>query len=716
MIPPRSRLKRIGAILLVGFFLLPFNQLGAQQDDPSEIFLKAYLSAQQGEKLEHENRFKTALAKYRFAGSLIEELRKSHADWQPAIVEYRGRKIGEGILRIQGRMSRQDDLAAGPSRLPEIAPSLPESEAWSEPGPEVVAPQGAEMVAQVSSDAAIKEATKKLRSKVDQLEAALEKSRGDLDTARKEKELVNVRLKETASKLEKTQNEIDKSKKSEGQVRDQLAQVQGSLKELQSSRDSSAREQLQLRAEVARLRDAVAAAEGARVTAEKQRDEANTKFAEANKQIATLGQERDDALAQLKGAKEAEEQLKAVMAENGDLKQKLANAEKNVRDLGEGAPKNAEELAGVKRQAAELQQQLIETQKQNQYFEARVAELRVQLDEASFQVQNAKLAGADTEETARLAKENELLRNIIVRERQEEAHRYQAKELMLAELAKLKIKSDALNKQVEFLAQPVTKLSSEELALLRQPVVSISNQSPGILKASFISEKRLSADSVKIAEGDTKEKLSPDSGGATTSNSNDATPLSDVKPDLPDDLQNVARAAKESFDQGKYRTAEKQYQEILANSPKNLYALSNLGVVYLRSGKFRSAESTLKKALVISSNDEFLHTTLGIVYYRQSKFDDARAELSQAVEINPKSATAHNYLGITAGQNGRQQEAEKEILQAIANNPEYADAHFNLAVILATTQPASKELAKRHYARATALGTQPDPSLEKLLQ
>jgi len=101
---------------------------------------------------------------------------------------------------------------------------------------------------------------------------------------------------------------------------------------------------------------------------------------------------------------------------------------------------------------------------------------------------------------------------------------------------------------------------------------------------------------------------------------------------------------------------------------------------------------------------------------RQSKFDNALAELGQAVEINPKSATAHNYLGITEGQNGRQQEAEKEILQAIANNPDYADAHFNLAVILATTQPASKELAKRHYARATALGTQPDPSLEKLLQ
>jgi Flp pilus assembly protein TadD len=73
-------------------------------------------------------------------------------------------------------------------------------------------------------------------------------------------------------------------------------------------------------------------------------------------------------------------------------------------------------------------------------------------------------------------------------------------------------------------------------------------------------------------------------------------------------------------------------------------------------------------------------------------------------------------LGITASQKGRQQEAEKEILQALANNPDDGDAHFNLAVILITTQPGSKELARQHYGRATALGTQRSPFLEKLLQ
>src|SRR5215468_11629918 len=147
-----------------------------QQDDPSEIFLKAYLSAQQGDKLERQDRFKTALAKYRFAGSLIEELRKSHAQWQPAVVEYRGRKIREAILRLQERITRQTQLNASASPLPDIAPAAPENDAWSEPGPEVVAPQPTESVSDRSRGTAIKDTTKNLRDKVGQLQAALDKA------------------------------------------------------------------------------------------------------------------------------------------------------------------------------------------------------------------------------------------------------------------------------------------------------------------------------------------------------------------------------------------------------------------------------------------------------------------------------------------------------------------------------------------------------------
>ena len=288
----RHCVRRAGAALLaVLVFLGAKDILLGQQDDPSEIFLKAYLSAQQGEKLERENRFKTALAKYRFAGSLIETLRRSHADWQPAIVEYRGRKISEGILRIQERTTRQNALSAGSSRLPEVVPALPESEAWFEPGPEVVAPQLGETVAQTSRDAAIKEATKKLRDKVDQLQTALGKVRSELETARKEKETVDTRLKEANSKLANAENDRKASK---------------------ASQESTIREQEQLRGEIAHLKDALAATDAARLTAEKQRDETQAKFAEANTQISALERQRDEALAQLKAAKEIEQSVQLL--------------------------------------------------------------------------------------------------------------------------------------------------------------------------------------------------------------------------------------------------------------------------------------------------------------------------------------------------------------------------------------------------------------------
>jgi len=707
---PRHRMSRAFAALLGLFFFLGVaHVLVGQQDDPSEIFLKAYLSAQQGEKLEHENRFKTALAKYRFAGSLIAELRRSHADWQPAIVEYRGQKISEGILRIQERMTKQNALSASANPLPEVAPSLPEGDDWSEPGPEVVAPQSDKSATQASRDVASDEATKKLRGKSDQLQTALNKAHSDLESAQKEKEAVNTRLQETNSKLEKAQDDLDKARKSEREARDQLVQIQESLRAAQASQENSALEQQQLRSEITQLKDAVAVADQSRVAAEKQRDDTQAKLASASEQITALEHQRDEALAQLRLGQGSEQGVQLLLAERDDLQQKLANAEEKIRNLGKSDPVNTKAFAEMNDQIAQLHEQLSESQKRNDYLTARAAELAVQLDEAGTELQVAKLAGANSEESAQLTRENELLRNIVVRERQEEARRDETRKLVVAELDKLKIRSETLNKQIEFLAQPATKLNGEELALLRQPVVSVSDQRAGLFKASFVFEKKSASNSIGTAKADANAR----SGGESDARTNRPDPS---KTDLPPKVRGLVRAAGKNFQQGNYRAAGKQYQQILAEDPNNLEALSNLGVVYVRSGNLRSAESTLEKAVAISPDNDFLLTTLGIVQYRQSKFDEAIVQLTKAIAINPKSATAHNYLGIAASQKGRQKEAETEILQALANNPDDADAHFNLAVILITTQPGSKELAKEHYARATALGIEPSPSLEKLLQ
>jgi hypothetical protein len=49
-------MKKLGLPMLAAFVpCLVAPALAAQSDDPSETFLKAYMTSQQGEKLEHES-------------------------------------------------------------------------------------------------------------------------------------------------------------------------------------------------------------------------------------------------------------------------------------------------------------------------------------------------------------------------------------------------------------------------------------------------------------------------------------------------------------------------------------------------------------------------------------------------------------------------------------------------------------------------------------
>jgi len=223
-------MKKLGLPLLAAFVLcLAAPALPAQSDDPSETFLKAYMTSQQGEKLEHENQFKAALAKYRFAGTLLEQLRKVHPDWQPAIVEYRGRKVSESILRVQDKASTQENVSA-PAENVAAAPQ--DSQPPVQVAKEAAAPPPTAKPASSSTpnEVAIEQATRKLRDRVDQLEAELQKSHTQMSAAENEKRSLNSRLDETKSKLDNAQGDLEKAKTAEKQVRDQLTQAQASLK------------------------------------------------------------------------------------------------------------------------------------------------------------------------------------------------------------------------------------------------------------------------------------------------------------------------------------------------------------------------------------------------------------------------------------------------------------------------------------------------------
>jgi len=185
---------------------------------------------------------------------------------------------------------------------------------------------------------------------------------------------------------------------------------------------------------------------------------------------------------------------------------------------------------------------------------------------------------------------------------------------------------------------------------------------------------------------------------------------------LPESSRDLVSRARQEFESGRFADAEKTYQEIVDASPNNAFALSNLGVTQIQARKLSAAEVALKKAIEINPKDAFAATNLGVVYCKQGKFDEAMASLQDALAADDKDHIAQNYLGICYGEKGRLEESEAAFRRSIELRPEYPDAHFNLAVLYATAQPPSLAKAREHYDLAVKHGSEPDTSLEQMLQ
>ncbi len=920
-------------LLLVSFALAfsPISRVIAQSSDPSDLFLNAYMSVQEGERLEHDGNMKSALSKYRYAASLLDQIQQKYPSWQPLIVDYRKKRTTENITRIEQQAGTQaptteqrstavvepetplpqrdtqapmtvapsprgtpDDMANSiKGQIDQLQSELRESKAQLR----AVQQEKAQLAGQL--DEAMRQLDRnkvsvaELKAKLQQTQEAFQNAQADTandsnsraamqkqiaqlqdqladaqaereaadevnsDYARrlskvrktaeavtKEREVANAKVADleskyaeaakTAKQLEQAKNQIAKltadaqtAHQSSDNISKQLADAQKQLAGISKDRDAARKQADEANKKISNVateRDAIAKEREianaklkdleakfadasklaqqledaknqiAKLTADNQSahqsgDEVAKKFADAQKQLAsiskdrdaarkqadelnkrvidaqvqiaavtnerdTIAKQRDEALGELAKAREAQKKVDQLIADNSALAQKLATAEQTIKDFKSDTPKKDEEIANLRKEVGETKALLTATQKQNSDFKNSIADLQKQLDSANTQAAQMQASGATAEEKKKFAEENDLLRGIVLRQLKEQARREQARKLVVSELQRLQVQSNSLMQQIDYLGQPVVKLTDKEKALFKQPQIEIADTDANSMEFSIAAPKPETASSLatalvqqtKAAEPKALPSASPvqmaklssaaPSPSATSTvtpakQSEDSLPSKDgsdanalsspqvetsLTPNVPTDLLTQAHDAKDRFDRGDYREAEKIYDKMLTTAPNNVYILSNLGVVEFRQKKMKLAEEKFKKAIAVAPEDSFSHRTLGIVFYQEGKFDEAVNSLTRAIAINPKDAIAHNYLGITASQKGWQEAAMKELETAIALDPNYADANFNLAVIYATMQPPNKEAAHKYYKRATDLGAEPDSALEQLIK
>ena len=173
-------------------------------------------------------------------------------------------------------------------------------------------------------------------------------------------------------------------------------------------------------------------------------------------------------LAAVKNQQSVDDRMGKLLSDNKALTDKLAAAQKEIDTL-KSNPKS--KLAMAQAQLKNLQDQYQASQEANKALQDTTTTLKQQLDQAQADLvtANQKLAAAGTgsPEYDTLKRENEIMRDILTRELQEQAHRDMAKRLAQEEFDNLKLKSKVLQEQLDILGSPMTPpTNDQERALL----------------------------------------------------------------------------------------------------------------------------------------------------------------------------------------------------------------------------------------------------------
>jgi tetratricopeptide (TPR) repeat protein len=184
---------------------------------------------------------------------------------------------------------------------------------------------------------------------------------------------------------------------------------------------------------------------------------------------------------------------------------------------------------------------------------------------------------------------------------------------------------------------------------------------------------------------------------------------------IPSEAQSIATRGLAAFRKNDLASAKKDFEKVLQLAPENASALINLGLIAYREKRLPDAEKLLTRAVRAGPESGAAWLILGITRYDARNLDGALAALAQAVWLAPKDARAHQYFGATLGAKGWYSGAEDEMRKALEIDGNYADAHYNLALLYLQRDPPAIELARRHYYKATDLGTPADAEIEKKL-
>ena len=618
--------------------------------DPAEYYLTAYRLCRESEQLAARQNYNAAIAKGQQAERVLAGIVKDFPNWKTNLVSTRRRLLAENLAAYR-KKSADAPIPTGrqPGRPLATEIELPGNTQPFDPMNSEYRPVDLPDYDTTDKNlynalAAAQEECRKMAVAYRDLNAKYEDSQRQLVSARMEQQMYKERY-------EQLQQQVTTERTAGNEVVNSLTQ------------------------QLAELEAKYRASEEARQKAEARITELETNLAQTQEELARVTRERDALKAeneQLRAIVElnSPEKTKALLDQNLTLDQQLKEAQARIAELeGRAAGSDDErsvlqqQLDSARGEADRLRDEMSGIYEENMGYRRRVSELTERLN--NIEADLDKTAAQGPVDPA-LAEENELLREVIAKQRRSLA------------------------------------MQEEGRKLLIETYKQIKNQDPAILSAL---QKLDEESTLDLTEAERRVMEAATRG-------NEEQGAQAVREGL--QMEALADLASKAFTKGRYTAAEQLYRTLYDAQPDHVAGLVNLGTILLYRNKCDESLEFFSRATRLAPDLAISYFLAGVSYYRLDRLDEAARMFTRTIELDPGNAEAFFYLANIEGVSGQFDQALKHFAAALKLKPGLGDAHYNMSRLYAELKRIPD--AARAYDRAIQNGAEPDPEFEKYLR
>ena len=616
--------------------------------DPAEYYLTAYRLCRESEQLAAQQNYNAAINKGQQAEKVLAGIVKDFPHWKTNLVSTRRRLLASNMESYR-KKSSEARIPTGRQPGRPLSMEMPSSTGTFDPVNSEYRP--VELPDYDTTDkklynalAAAQEECRKMAAAYRELNTKYEDSQRQLTSARIEQQMYKDRY-------EQLQQQISTERTAGNQVVNSLTQ------------------------QLAEMEAKYRASEEARERAEARITELETTLAQTQEELARVTQERDALKAeneQLRAIVElnSPEKTKALLDQNLTLDQQLKEALARIAELeGRQAGSDDErtvlqqQLDSARGEADRLRDEMSGIYEENMGYRRRVSELTERLN--NIEADLDKRASQGPVDPA-LAEENELLREVIAKQRRSLAMQEEGRKLLIETYKQIKNQDPATLSALQKL--------DEESAL------DLTEAERRVMEAATKGDEVESAKAVR--EGLQMEAL--------------------------------ADLASKAFTKGRYTAAEQLYRTLYDEQPDHVAGLVNLGTILLYRNKCEESLEFFARATRLAPDLAISYYLAGVSYYRLDRLDDAARMFGRTIQLDPGNAEAFFYLANIEGVSGQFDLALKHFAAALKLKPGLGDAHYNMARLYAELKQIPN--AARAYDRAIQNGAEPDPEFENYLR